>query len=175
MEPDEEAAPGPTDSPDSPWRVRKFDPAQDIDFVVVSWRRNYECADITRCPGGNEEYRRTQTAVILAAIAQGSSNTLVAYPVERPEQILGWACGRPSVLHYVYVKPYYRRHGIGWALAAAVAAVDPNLFYPNAVHLTHSPRGPRERRQGATAMVAKARRLGLRMEYNPALIFGKAP
>ena len=38
-----------------------------------------------------------------------------------PDAYLGWACGAPGVLHYVYVKHAYRECGLGNLLVAAVA------------------------------------------------------
>ena len=34
--------------------------------------------------------------------------------------ILGWACYEPGTLHYVYVKPSFRRYGVAKALLAEV-------------------------------------------------------
>lgn len=62
------------------------------------------------------------------------STTLVAHPPGDPEVILGWACfetlepvgDKPSGLavHYVYVKPAFRRAGVARRLLAQVARVE---------------------------------------------------
>jgi GNAT superfamily N-acetyltransferase len=50
------------------------------------------------------------------------SHVLVAFFPEVPDEILGWACMRDDVLHYVYVKAVYRRRGIATGLVAGRAS-----------------------------------------------------
>lgn len=135
----------------------------DLAFIASSWRRNYDSAENTRCPGGIAEYIETQGAVIDQCLA--SSNVTVACPPERTEQILGWCCYRHGpVVHYIYVKPYYRRAGIGRALLKYVVDVS------RTVYITHAWRRPHG--EGIGVIVGKARTAGIALSYNPALIFG---
>lgn len=140
--------------------------ADDRAFIEASWRRSYSPTPWTRCPGGLEEYKATQGKVIETALA--SSAVLVAYPAAndqrpaRPEQILGWLCHRGPVLHYLYVKPYYRRQGLAKALivqALAGAAV---------AYTTHGV----SRRGEACALLTWLTSYGRELNHNPALIFG---
>ncbi len=159
MEPSESESPGP--APDLAWQLRPMEPG-DRAFVESSWRRNYDYAP---CPGGVEEYIATQSQVIATCLA--TSDVLVACPAERPEQILGWCCyRRPAVVHYVYVKPYYRRVGIGRVLLE-YAMRGP---LPATVYTTH--RWQRPHADGIGVIVAGWKRGGGILEYNPALIFG---
>ncbi len=160
MEPSESESPVP--APDLAWQLRQMEPG-DRAFVESSWRRNYDYAP---CPGGVEEYIATQSQVIATCLA--TSDVLVACPAERPEQILGWCCyRRPTVVHYVYVKPYYRRHGIGRALLWE--ALDDGGRGPS-VYTTH--RWQRPHADGIGYICTRMQRDGVRIEYNPALIFG---
>jgi len=140
--------------------LRPWTPA-DRDFIESTWRRNYErVGRWASCPGGLQEYIATQAAVIATCLA--SSDVLVACPPERPEQILGWCCFRPpATVHYVYVKPYYRRMGLATRLLRGA------LGDATCVWITHmGQRGPGC--DGISALMTKAERI----EYNPALIFG---
>jgi GNAT superfamily N-acetyltransferase len=40
----------------------------------------------------------------------------VAYATVAPTEILGWVCADATCLHFIYVKPVYRRQGIARAL-----------------------------------------------------------
>lgn len=140
----------------------------DLAFIASSWRRNYDSAENTRCPGGIAEYIETQGAVIDQCLR--SSNVTVACPPERTEQILGWCCHRIGpVIHYVYVKPYYRGAGIGMRLLGAAMYRDENPP-SRTVYVTHAWRRPHG--EGIGVIVGKARTAGIALSYNPALIFG---
>lgn len=163
MEP--EASESPEQAPDV--LLRPGEPG-DMDFVASSWRRNYDAAyQSIVCPGGIGEYIATQSQVIDVCLR--TSEVVVAHPPGRREQILGWCCYRePSVVHYVFVKPYYRRAGIGrWLLRAALGRppVGPVVFTTHRWNFKHA--------EGIGAICTRVQRDGVRIEYNPALIFGR--
>lgn len=141
----------------------------DFGFIRESWRRSHGCAPTTRCPGGVSEYVRTQNQAIATALA--TSDVLVAYP-EAPERapslVMGWICYRGKVVHYVYVKPAYRRAGIGRALLDAALVETPTEVWTS----TDVRRPADGRGEGVRAVLERARSLGVHLEYNPALIFG---
>ena len=56
-----------------------------------------------------------------------TNRVAVATLEAEPDIYLGWACGNPGVLHYVYVKYSSRRFGIANELARAVAG-DPKVY-----------------------------------------------
>lgn len=133
----------------------------DLDFVRDSWRRNYDYAP---CPGGVPEYIATQSQFIETCLR--SSEVVIACPPARHEQILGWVCARErDVVHYVYVKPYYRRHGIAKALLGVVLRTG-----TRAIYITH--RWQRPHAEGIGAIVTGWQRAGGVVNYNPALIYG---
>lgn len=151
----------------------------DLRFVGESWRRHYSDSNWARCPGGKDEYIATQKQVIAQALS--TSDVLVAYP-EAPrreaQQILGWVCyRRPAVIHYVFVKPYYRKAGIARALliTALPALAGGHLPGGAKVFVTHGWRPPHGKGDGINAIMDRAHRLGVRLELNPALIFGATP
>lgn len=154
MEPERsEPASAPTEAA---WALRPGEPG-DLEYIASSWRRNYIDDRKT------QEQRWWQAAVV--ALCLVNSEVLVAHPVERREQILGWCCfRRPNVLHYVFTKPYYRRHGIGWALVEEAM-----LSTFGAHYATHQWQRPHA--DGIGVMVTKARALGIDVVHSPSLIF----
>lgn len=57
--------------------------------------------------------------------ARHGSRTIVACSTEDDNLIMGWVCGGPTprhglALHYVFVKSWYRKHGIATALIMAL-------------------------------------------------------
>lgn len=177
--PDDSEAP--TDNPVNPdgFVLRKWDAEWDYAFIADSWRRSYDSAEHTGCPGGLEEYRRTQSAVIATCL--GNSEVLVACAPERPQQILGWVCYRaPAVIHYVFVKSYYRRHGLAVELLRHAVAEAWETFkgrrmdgdQGGTLYTSHTWRRPQYRGDGANGLMAMAARLNIEVRWNPALIFG---
>ncbi len=75
---------------------------------------------------------------------------LVACDPDDQDELMGWVCYGPGVLHYVYVKEAYRRNGLGKEL---VASTRQDL---STVEVTHW-----------TRVVAQ---LGLSVRYNPDLL-----
>lgn len=151
------------------FRLRPADLTQPKEraFIESSWRRSY---DYRPCPGGVAEYIATQGAVIDQALL--TSDVLVACSTEREQQIFGWVCfRRPATLHYVFVKPYYRRMHIGVALLEG-ALRSPAYPVPNTLYTSHDWENAPHKRDGIRTMVAAARRAGVQAIYNPALIFG---
>jgi len=146
----------------------------DLDFIADSWRRSYDDAPNTRCPGGLPEYISTQRQVIEQCLR--TSSVLVAYPrapEHEPNQILGWICFRQTrsltVLHYVYVKPFWRnkREHVGTALLQAAMVMPFEGTIEGTVFYTHIPNIDKP----VKALHDKAASMGLVLRYNPALIF----
>lgn len=157
--------------------------ADDIGFIVDSWRRSYQYDRWTSCPEGLPEYFDTETQVIHTCLQTGEA--FVAHPHDDDAKIWGWCCVRkPAVVHYVFVSPLGGRRRQGIACELLQEAL-PGLKPPGRVFITHGiqrpigkPRGSRRTFDetafaGLRGLVAKAWRLGLELEYNPALIFGR--
>jgi hypothetical protein len=153
--------------------LRPGEPA-DLDFIVDSWRRSYDDAPNTRCPGGLPEYIATQRQVIEQCLK--TSSVLVAYPRAPEEdtwQILGWVCFRKgprslTVLHYVYVKPSWRRKEERVGTALLRAALEP---LPTTLFTTHIPKPDAP----VQALYDMAGACGVVLRFNPALIFAPPP
>jgi GNAT superfamily N-acetyltransferase len=157
-----EAHPRDDQSAAQPEFVLRGAQGDDLAFVADSWRRNYLGDD--KLTPGDQERRCWQGAAIDVCLR--SSQVVIACPPERHQQILGWVCAAEgNVVHYVYVKPYYRRHGIARALLGLVLRTG-----TKDIHVSH--RWVRPHAEGIGAIVADWQRAGGRMHYNPALIFG---
>jgi len=159
--------------------LRPGEPA-DLDFISGSWRRSYDDAPSTRCPGGLPEYISTQGQVIEQCLK--TSSVLVAYPRAPEEdtwQILGWVCFRKvrslTVLHYVYVKPSWRnkRERVGSGLLDTALQAEPGVIANDLFH-THLPGRDLVKDVGAIHTTASLQRR-YRIRYNPALIFAPPP
>jgi GNAT superfamily N-acetyltransferase len=110
----------------------------DVNFVYDSWLRSYEyqtgdeAADARVCrscgrmgrrrdvSGGEanaeihpSDYWPGQRQRIDRLLATTAA-VIVAHPAETPSVIAGWACvdNHPDVVHYVYVREFYRKRGI---------------------------------------------------------------
>lgn len=146
--------------------------SEDLDFIADSWRRSFDDAPTTRCPGGLMEYIATQRQVIAQCLR--TSSVLVAYPrapEEVTNQILGWVCFRKSagltVVHYLYVKPTCRRkeERMGWSLLAMALSREPGcpaMFHTHAFSNSDL---------ATVRLVQRLEATGTRVIYNPALIF----
>lgn len=159
--------------------IRPAEPG-DLRFIEDSWRRSYDTSPLSRCPGGLPEYIVTQRQVIAQCLK--TSRVLVAYPEEPADarwQVMGWICFRGDVVHYLFTKPSFREKGIATALlrAALVSTLEEptgtTTVLPEAVFTTHGTR--RCEPEGIDALLSRAQKLGVRIEYNPALIFGGTP
>jgi len=93
----------------------------DLSFVYSSWLKSYRTSDASRRMV-NDVYYGGHKRVIARLLS--TSLAIVAVNPEDPDQIYGYivyaeAAGVP-VVHYVYVKQPYRRHGIASQLFALV-------------------------------------------------------
>lgn len=148
------------------WKIR---PAvqTDLRFIGSSWRRNYSLNPITRCPGGLPEFIRTQNHIIERLTSYDP--ILVAVPAfgdqGEDDQILGWvAYRRPDVVHYVYVKPYFRRAGVARGLLlAALGDAPPAQVWSSHRWVCPWPEHP------IRDFVDHARRRGVAVSWNPML------
>jgi hypothetical protein len=80
----------------------------------------------------NNLFNEVQARAIRQLFDRGATVTCCVNPL-RPEQVLGWICtettrkGEP-VVHYVFVKPSVRQHGIARTLFAATG-IDPKSHF----------------------------------------------
>lgn len=91
----------------------------DLQYVVKSWLRSYwHDSDYARAQGRvyHVEHRR----LVLRLIQQGAV-TVAAWSGD-PDTIIGFACTRAGVVHYVYVREEFRRMGIAHLLVGPMAS-----------------------------------------------------
>jgi GNAT superfamily N-acetyltransferase len=95
-------------------------------FVLKSWLANYEPRGML----AHECTRKTYYATHHPAFARllRSSVVAVAVVADDPDVFLGWACGAPGLLHYVYVKSACRGSGVAGELVRAVAGEAGGLY-----------------------------------------------
>jgi len=106
-------------------------PMRDHDhaFVLDSWLESYRHAPSShRLPSGVYFTRQRRTVERLLS----HSDVKVARPPDWPEGVLGWLCaeqcGDVFVLHYGFVKSFYRKRGLGKALVDAFAPTGRLVF-----------------------------------------------
>lgn len=89
--------------------------SSDLNFVRASWFDSWRHGGKTPdC--GYDMYRRG--ASFLIRLLTSRHPVVVTYLEDVPDEIIGWICYEPGVLHYVYVKQAYRRVSIGQQLCA---------------------------------------------------------
>jgi ribosomal protein S18 acetylase RimI-like enzyme len=82
----------------------------DWNCILKSWMRSYRA---TR-PNWRDYYIKKHEEIVL--YRERGAVFKIACDPEDPTSIFGWSCGEPPVIHFVYVKPYYREQGIAKVL-----------------------------------------------------------
>ena len=100
----------------------------DAPMVVSTWINGYRTHGVAAHVRA-DEYHRGQRRVI--ELLLDVSRVVVAADPEDDDVIYGWACGDRSALHWAYVKPDLRCHGIGHELVARLGLAGQVL------HVTH--------------------------------------
>ena len=117
--------------------VIRYATADDVPFMVSAWVRTYTDSDAAKHLMNDSVLRRyqrildpkrpqappyyaLQTALVNNLLA--TSVSVVAAFEEDINLLMGFACGDPAlaVLHYVAVKPAYKRNGVASALVEAL-------------------------------------------------------
>jgi hypothetical protein len=96
------------------WSFRALVPG-DVPFVMDNWLTSFRDSKWAGCVPNNL-YREVQTACINDLLKRGMKVTL-AHDADDPDNLIGFLAHevRPSgeyVVHYCYVKPYIRGHGV---------------------------------------------------------------
>lgn len=93
--------------------------------IYATWLNSYRHNSSFAARIGNSVYFASQHSVIERLLERG--RVLVATIEEDPDVILGWCCYEPhndeiegleipAVIHYVYVKPNFRKSGVAKSL-----------------------------------------------------------
>ena len=88
-------------------------------LVYATWLRSYEAWSLAAKHIPRDVFFAEHHKVIDRVLGRGASVRVAALPDE-PDVILGWAVTEGPVVHYVYVKPDFRRYGLAKALLAHV-------------------------------------------------------
>lgn len=98
-------------------------------WVIKCWLKSYyEHMQAMRSPVLPPTYWSQQHALVTHLLEV--SDTAIAHFPESADLFQGWACAEPSrgVLHYVYVKPAYRREGVAQRLVDDLFGDDPGAL-----------------------------------------------
>lgn len=93
-------------------------------FVVNSWIRSYRngCEWAAKIPGVVYFSDYGHRGLIVKTLARTNVETLIVGPEDDASFIHGWICYEPGptpLLHYLYVKDYYRGKGLARMLTRA--------------------------------------------------------
>lgn len=87
---------------------------EDLVFIRSSWKTDAWKSSSAGKRMSHRVFAEGMTSRIARLIPK--STLYVAYLKEVPDEVLGWLCLEDDVIHYVYVKAAYRRHGIAKGL-----------------------------------------------------------
>jgi GNAT superfamily N-acetyltransferase len=106
-------------------RIRRATEADEA-FICDSWLRSFRDSWFAG-PIPNDLYYDLYRKIINERVrARKNAQTLVAVAPDDDSVILGFACVEPpSIVHYVYVKDVFRRHGVASALVKYANIVEP--------------------------------------------------
>jgi GNAT superfamily N-acetyltransferase len=108
--------------------------ANDLNLIYKNWLRSYhDLSDVARLIP-KRVYYPGQSALIKKLLQR--CDVLVACMVDDPDQVYGWICFEPNVMHYVFVKSLYRKCGVGSALIEAAFPVGTNFCFSH--HTFHT-------------------------------------
>lgn len=88
-------------------------------LVYATWLRSYEASSLAAKNIPRDVFFAEHHKIIDAIMQRGASVRLAVLPDE-PDVVLGWAVVEGPLVHYVYIKPPFRRHGMATALLADV-------------------------------------------------------
>lgn len=124
-----------------PFNIRHYEPADEA-LVTASWVNSNRNSHWARAIGHPLTYERTQRRIIAHQFRLLPGDLSDSWPMQLkvacdprdPTHIFGWACwyfperGDRTVLHYIYVKPDFRRLGVGAGLAGAMVGKNARLI-----------------------------------------------
>lgn len=88
-------------------------------LIFATWLKSYQAnsAFVRHIP--RDVFFRHHHDVIERLLERGATVKLATLP-DDPSTVFGWSVTSPGAVHYVYVKPDFRRYGIATALLAHV-------------------------------------------------------
>lgn len=106
-------------------------------FVLDSWVKSYQ--DLMPPYGRTHGLDRWGWTKRVAEWALATTPTVVLTLQDAPDVVLGWCCGKPGLVHYIYVKGPARRQGLATELLGVVLGEHPSKV--RGVRMTHRPGG----------------------------------
>jgi hypothetical protein len=103
--------------------------AEDLHLVLDSWVKTYAQSPYARAMGrvGSKKtlfFQRTEARV--RALLQACPVKVACDEVDE-DVVIGWACGNPPYLHYVFVKSDFRKKGIAKDLVRSLGFEESEL------------------------------------------------
>lgn len=86
-------------------------------LVYSTWLRSYEHSSPMTKQIPRKVFFAEHHKILDGIFARNPTVRMAVMP-EDPSVVFGWAVYEPGTLHYVYVKPDFRKHGIARALLA---------------------------------------------------------
>ena len=105
---------------------------EDMRFITDAWVKSY--AGIMPDYAKTYGMSRWDWIKACATWCIANSQVALAHVETYPDAILGWGCGQPGTMHYVYVLHEARRHGLGRMLIAGLGNAE-----RRGVRITHRP------------------------------------
>lgn len=99
-------------------------------LIYATWLRSYESSSLAAKHVPRDVFF-SEHHKVLDGIFQRGAQVKMAILAADPEVVLGWCVTAEKLVHYVYIKPAFRRRGIARALLAHIA---PPFTY---THWTH--------------------------------------
>ena len=124
--------------------------ADDESFIYSSWLRSYRSSPIVTHMN-NDVYYDNHKLVIKKLLE--ISDVMIACNPEDPDQIYGFICYEPGIIHYLYVKYPFRKMGLAKYLLSSIPSDATKIII---THLTSSVKS----------------RLNDEMIYNPYILKG---
>jgi GNAT superfamily N-acetyltransferase len=84
-------------------------------LIYATWLRSYEASSLMTKLVPREQFFAGHHKVLDGIFARDPQVRLAVLPADT-EVVLGWLVREGAVVHYVYVKPAFRRYGIARAL-----------------------------------------------------------
>lgn len=88
-------------------------------LIYATWLRSYQASSLQAKNIHKDTFFREHHKVLDGIFARDIIVRLAVLPDDE-SVVLGWLVGEPGVVHYVYVKPAFRRYGIARALLSGL-------------------------------------------------------
>lgn len=92
-------------------------------LIYATWLRSYHSASLRTKTIPKDTFFREHHKVIDRILDRPETKVRLAVMPDDPSVVFGWAVTEgPDVVHYVYVKPSFRKYGIARALLSGISA-----------------------------------------------------